>query len=168
SVTTTDNFFRVLPDMNVLMQIKNNEQLSLTYRMQTQFTDVSNFARGLVLNSYSSLFAGSPDLESALSHNVSLSYNNFNLFNYTNIFASLNYNKSVDNIRNTSVFQPGSVIRVGTPFNSPFADESASANGRFQRTFGKITASLNSNFSYSKFNKFVQNVQSVNESFTQT
>ncbi|WP_111309362.1 TonB-dependent receptor [Confluentibacter sediminis] len=165
---TVDNFFRVLPDFNMLMQIKNSEQISLNYRMQTQFTDVANFASGLVLNSYSSLFSGNPDLQSALSHNVSLSYNSFNLFNYTNVFASLNYNKSIDNIRSTSIFESGSVVRVSTPFNSPFADESASANGRFQRTFGKIRASVNGNFSYSKFNQFIQNTQSVNESFSQT
>src|SRR5690606_38346926 len=113
-ITVTDNFFRLLPDANILIQIKNNEQIRLTYGMQTQFTDVSNFAKGLVLNSYSALCAGSPDLESALSHNVSLSYNSFNMFNYTNIFASVNYNKSIDNIRSLSVFEPGSVVRVSS------------------------------------------------------
>lgn len=165
---TTDNFFRLLPDFNTIIQLKKSEQVTLNYSMQTQFTDVSKFAGGLVLNSYSSLYAGSPDLENALSHNVNLSYFSFNMFNYTNVFASLNYNKSIDNIRTTSVFEPGSVVRVSTPFNSPFADESASANGRFQRTFGKIRASVNGNFNYSKFNQFIQNIQSVSESFSQT
>ncbi|PKQ43687.1 TonB-dependent receptor [Confluentibacter flavum] len=167
--TVTDNFFRVLPDVNVLMQIKNSEQITLNYGVQTQFTDVSQFAAGLVLNGYSSLFTGNPDLESALSHNVSLNYNSFSMFNFTNISARLNYNKSIDNIRN-QIDQTASdnVIFVNTPFNSPFADESASANGRYQRTFGKIRASVNGTFNYSKFNQFFNGVQSVNESFTQT
>ena len=165
---TTDNFFRLLPDFNMRMQLKKSEQITLNYRMQTQFTDVSKFASGLVLNSYGSLFSGSPDLLSALSHNVNLSYYSFNMFNYTNVFGSLNYNKSIDNIRNISVFEPGSVIRVSSPFNSGFADESASANGRFQRTFGKLRASLSGNLDYSKFNQFIQNRPSVSESFSQT
>ncbi|WP_100613291.1 TonB-dependent receptor [Confluentibacter citreus] len=167
--TVTDNFFRVLPDVNVLMQIKNSEQITLNYAVQTQFTDVSQFAAGLVLNGYSSLFTGNPDLESALSHNVSLNYNSFSMFNFTNVSARLNYNKSIDNIRN-QIDQTASnnVIFVNTPFNSPFADESASANGRYQRTFGKITASVNGTFNYSKFNQFFNGIQSVNESFTQT
>ncbi|WP_100610823.1 TonB-dependent receptor [Confluentibacter lentus] len=167
--TVTDNFFRVLPDVNVLMQIKNSEQITLNYGVQTQFTDVSQFAAGLVLNGYSSLFTGNPYLESALSHNVSLNYNSFSMFNFTNVTARLNYNKSIDNIRN-QIDQTASnnVIFVNTPFNSPFADESASANGRYQRTFGKITASVNGTFNYSKFNQFFNGVQSVNESFTQT
>ena len=164
----TDNFFRFLPDLNVIVQLKKSETLNLNYRMQTQFTDVSNFANGLVLNNYNSLFSGNPYLENALSHNVSLFYYSFNMFNYTNVFASLNYNKSIDNIRTQSVFQPGSVIRVSTPFNSPFADESMNASGRFQRTFGKIRGTLRANFNYSIFNQFIQNRRSENETFSQT
>lgn len=168
NASITDNFFRLLPDFNMIMQLKKSEQISLNYKMQTQFTDVSKFASGLVLNSYSALFSGNPDLESALSHNVNLNYFSFNMFNYTNVYASLNYSKSVDNIRSTSIFEPGSVIRVSTPFNSGFADESASANGRFQRAFGKVRASLSGNVNYSKFNQFIQNTLSVSESFSQT
>lgn len=164
----TDNFFRFLPDLNVIVQLKKSETLNLNYRMQTQFTDVSNFASGLVLNNYNSLFSGNPYLENALSHNISLFYYSFNMFNYTNVFASLNYNKSIDNIRTQSVFQPGSVIRVSTPFNSPFADESMNASGRFQRTFGKIRGTLRANFNYSIFNQFIQNRRSENETFSQT
>ena len=58
--------------------------------------------------------------------------------------------------------------RFVTPFNSAFADESLSANGRFQRTFGKLRASVRANLNYSKFNQFVQNSRTVNESFSQT
>ena len=165
---TTDNFFRFLPDLNVIVQLKKSETLNLTYSMQTQFTDVSNFASGLVLNNYNALFSGNPALENALSHNVNLFYYSFNMFNYTNVFASINYNKSIDNIRTESIFQPGGVIRVSTPFNSPFADESVTANGRFQRTFGKIRGTLRANFNYSKFNQFIQNRRSINENFSQT
>ena len=165
---TVDNFIRFLPDFNMRMQLKKSEQIILNYRMQTQFTDVSRFARGLVLNNYNSLFAGSPDLEAALSHNINLSYFSFNMFNYTNVFANINYSKSIDNIRTASNFEPGSVISVGTPFNSDFADESLNINSRFQRTFGKIRATLSGNFNYSKFNQFIQNNRSVNENYSQT
>jgi hypothetical protein len=162
----TDNFFRLLPDFNVRMQLKKSEQIIFNYRMQTQFTDVSKFARGLVLNNYNSLFSGNPELQSALSHNISLNYYSFNLFNYTNVFANVSYNKSIDNIRNKSTFESGSVVNVSSPFNSDFADESLNASGRFQRSFNKIRATLNGNFSYSKFNQFIQDMRSVNESYT--
>jgi len=159
-------FFRALPQLNVLMQLKKSEQITFDYRMQTQFTDVSRLALGLVMNNYNSFFSGTADLENALSHNARLSYYSFNLFNYTNIFANINYNKSVDNIRNRTNFN--SVIASSSPFNSGYADESLSASGRYQRTFGKIRGTLNSQFSYSKFNQFIQDRVSVNENYSQT
>lgn len=160
-----DNFYRVLPDFDARIQLKKSERIVFNYRMQNQFTDVTNLARGLVLNNFNSIFAGNAELENALSHNFSLNYFSFNLFNYTNVFAFVNYRRSIDQIRNLTNFE--SVIRTSSPFNSAFADETFSANGRFQRSFGKIRTSLNGGFNYSKFNQFIQNQRSVNESYGQ-
>jgi len=165
-VNYSDNFFKVLPDFNMRMQLKKSEQIVLNYRMQTQFTDVTNLARGLVLNNYNSLYIGNQTLDNAISHNVSLSYFSFNMFNYTNVFANINYNKSIDQIRNITDFE--SVIRTNSPFNSAFADESVSANGRFQRTFGKLRATARANFAYTKFNQVINDRRSQNENYTQT
>jgi len=168
NVKTKDNFFRLLPDLNVRVQLKTSENLNFSYRMQTQFTDVNQFASGIVLNNYNSTFIGNPNLENSLSHNLNLRYFSFNMFNYTNVFAFLNYSKNIDNIRTQSVFQPGSVIRSSTPFNSEFADETFTASGRFQRRFGKLQASIRSTFNYQKFNQFINNQRSVNKNFSQT
>lgn len=162
----SDNFFRVLPDFNVRLQLKNSENLNFNYRMQTQFTDVTNFAEGYVMNNFNSFFNGNPELQNSISHNLNLSYFSFNLFNYTNVFAFVNYSKRIDQIRNLTNFE--SVIRSSSPFNSGFADETLSVNGRFQRRFGKLQASINGNFNYAKFNQFIQGIQSVNENYTQT
>lgn len=104
-------------------------------------------------------------MESALSHNFNLTYFSFNMFNYTNVFANVSYNKNIDRIRNFS--EPG-IIRINSPLNSNFADESVNANGRFQRTFGKLRATASGNFSYSKFNNFIGTTQSANENYTQS
>lgn len=161
-----DNFFNVLPDFEARIQFKKSESLQFNYNMQNTFTDVTNIAEGLVMNSYNSIQFGNPQLQNALSHNFRLFYSSFNLFNYTNVFAGANYSKNIDQIRSLTNFE--SVIRTSTYFNSQFADESASVFGRIQRTFGKIRASLRANFNYSKNNQFVQNRQLVNESFSQT
>jgi hypothetical protein len=161
-----DNFFKFLPDFDMRIQLKKSEQITLNYGMQTQFTDVTNLARGLVLNNYNSLYFGNQALDNAISHNINLSYFSFNMFNYTNMHGSINYRKSIDQIRSITNFE--SVIRTNSPFNSAFADESLSANGRFQRRFGKLQASINGNFNYSKFNQFIQNQRSVNENYSQT
>ena len=164
--TFEDNFFRVLPEFETLVQFKKSESLTFSYRMQNSFTDVSSLAEGLVLNSFNSIQFGNAELQNALSHRVNLFYRSFNLFNYTNVVAGITYNKNIDQIRPLTNFE--SVITTSTFFNSQFADESVTAFGSWQRTFGKIRAGLRTNFNYSLNNQFVQGVQAVNETFTQT
>ena len=163
----SDSFFKLLPDFNVIIQLKNSESIRFNYAMQTQFTDVTKLARGLVLNNYNSIFSGDQELQNALSHNINLTYFSFNLFNYTNVFARLSYNKSIDQIRNLTSFE--SVIATSSPFNSSFADETFSASGRYQRSFGKIRGSLGGGYNYSKFNQFIQSINnpSLSENFSQ-
>lgn len=164
--TFEDNFFRFLPDFETRIDFKKSESLTLRYNMRNQFTDVTRLAQGLVLNNFSSIQFGEPDLQNALSHNVSLFYSSFNLFNYTNVFARAAYTSNIDQVRSLTNFE--NVIRTSTFFNSNFADENVSFFGRVQRTFGKVRASLNANFNYSKINQFIQGQQSLNEGYTQT
>jgi hypothetical protein len=174
-----DSFFRVLPDFNMRIQLKKSENLNLRYSMQNTFTDVNQLAEALVFNNYNSLYQGNRELENSLAHNINLSYFSFNMFNYTNVHGSINYSKRMDQIRSQSEFltipgaNPGdpdirTTNRLSTPFNSNFADESLTANARFERAFGKIKGAIGGNFNYSKFNQFVNNQRSVNESFTQS
>ncbi|WP_339886975.1 carboxypeptidase regulatory-like domain-containing protein [uncultured Flavobacterium sp.] len=164
--TFKNNFFRFLPDFETRIQFKKSESLTLRYDMRNQFTDVTRLAEGLVLNNFNNIQFGEPDLQNALSHNVSLLYSSFNLFNYTNVFARAAYSKNIDQIRGLTNFE--NVIRTSTYFNSNFADENVSVVGQIQRTFGKVRASLNGNFNYSKINQFIQGQQSLNEAYTQT
>ncbi|PQB05706.1 TonB-dependent receptor [Aureitalea marina] len=164
--TFKDNFFRILPDIETRIQFKKSEALTIRYDMRNQFTDVTRLAQGLVLNRYDNIQFGEPELQNALTHNISLLYSSFNLFNYTNVFARAGYTKNVDQIRQLTDFE--SVIRTSTFFNSNFADETASLFGRIQKTFGKVQASLNVGLNYSKINQFIQGNRSINEGFTQT
>ena len=161
-----DNFIRLLPDFETRIQLKKSESITFNYRMQNQFTDITRLAEGLILNNYSSIQYGNPELQNALSHNLSLIYRSFNLFNYTNVFARVSYTNNIDQIRSLTNFE--SIIRTSTFFNSNFADENFNAFGRIQRTFGKIRASLNTALNYSKINQFIQGLASLNEGFTQT
>ena len=161
-----ENFFRFLPDFETRIQLKKSEALTFSYDMRNQFTDITRLAEGLVLNNYNSIQFGQPDLQNALSHNVSLLYSSFNLFNYTNVFARAAYSSNIDQVRSLTNFE--NVIRTNTFFNSNFADENVNVFGRVQRTFGKLRASLNTSFNYSKINQFIQGLQSLNEGYTQS
>ena len=165
-VNYDEGFFRILPDFETRVQFKKSEALTFRYEMRNQFTDVTRLAEGLVLNNFNNIQFGEPELQNALTHNLSLFYSSFNLFNYTNIFARASYSKNIDQIRSLTNFE--NVIRTSTFFNSNFADENANVFGRIQKTFGKIRASFGTGLNYSKINQFIQGIQSLNERYVQT
>ncbi len=168
---TKQTFNRILPMLNIRLQFKKSEHISLGYSTQTQFTDVNTLAEGLVLNRYNSLYQGNKNLENALSHVYSLGYFNFNQFSFTNIFANLNYTKTEDpvsiNTRFLNTDSGGGLDQIGSQLNSNFANESLSADVNIEKTIHKIKGRFESRFTYSKFNQFLNDIRQVNESFNQ-
>lgn len=160
-----DNLTSLLPDVYINAQLKKSENLRFNYQVTRSFTDVSNFAQGYVLNNYNSLYSGNSDLESALNHNVSLNFFSFNMFNFTNIFANVAYTKRIDALK--SGVNIIGINRVSSTINSIFDDESLTANGKYERTFGKIKASVQGNLGWSTTNNLVDNVQRTSNSLTQ-
>ncbi len=160
--TFEDKFFQFLPEFETIAQFKQSESLRFSYRQQVNFTDVARIARGIVANSYDSFFAGNPELINASFHNVSLNYNSFNLFNNSNVFSSINYIKTIDQVNNNINFQPGSLVSSSTSINSPLDNESFTARLFAGKRFGKIQTGLGGNYNYSKSYQFINNVDNTN------
>ncbi|MBQ4916023.1 carboxypeptidase regulatory-like domain-containing protein [Maribacter sp. MMG018] len=160
-----DNLTSLLPDVYINAQLKKSENLRFNYQITRSFTDVSNFAQGYVLNGYNSLYSGNRDLESSLNHNLSLNFFSFNMFNFTNIFANIAYTKRIDALKSSANIV--GINRVSSTINSNFEDESLTASGRYERTFGKIKGSVRANVGWSTTNNLVDNAQSTSNSFTQ-
>ncbi|WP_340158010.1 TonB-dependent receptor [uncultured Maribacter sp.] len=160
-----DNLTSLLPDVYINAQLKKSENLRFNYQVTRSFTDVSNFAQGYVLNNYNSLYSGNRDLESALNHNVSLNFFSFNMFNFTNIFANVAYTKRIDALK--SGVNIVGINRVSSTINSNFDDESFTANGKYERTFGKIKASVQGNLGWSTTNNLVDDEHRTSNSLTQ-
>jgi hypothetical protein len=165
---TKDNndFYRVLPDMYALYQIKKSETLTYNYALTTDFTDINKLAEGNVLSSYNSLFNGNRLLENALSHTHSLRYFKYNMFNLENIFANISYSRKVNPVKNSSTFI--GINQVSTAINSNFADETISGAANYGRSFLRnYKASLTVAESWSKFNNVQNNLPQSSESFIQ-
>ena len=160
------SFYRILPDIFALYQIKKSETLTYNYGMTTDFTDVNKFGAGNVFSSYNSIFKGNRDLENALSHTHSLRYFKYNMFNFENIFANISYSRKVNPVKNASTFL--GINQVSTAINSNFADESISGAANYGRSFLRhYKASLTLAGSWSKFNNIQNNLIQTNESLTQ-
>jgi len=148
-----NNFMRVLPDVFAQFQIKKSERLTYNYSMTTDFTDVADFARGLVLTSYKSLFQGNRNLKNGLYQNHSLNYFKYNMFNFTQIFGNITYSHKMDAIKSLSAFN--GINQISTVENSHFADQTLTAFAGYNRSFARFyKASVNANVTWSKFNNF--------------
>ncbi len=148
-----NNFMRVLPDVFAQYNIRKSERLTYNYSMTTNFTDVADFARGLVVTSYKSLFQGNRFLENGLYQNHSLGYSKYNMFNFTQIYGAVNYSHMMDAIKNLSAFS--GINQIGTVENSPYADQTLSAFAGYNRSFAryyKIGTNVMTN--WSKYNNF--------------
>lgn len=161
------NFFRILPDFLTIYQIKKAETLTYNFGFTNNFTDINRLAEGFIFNNYNSLSKGSRTLENATQQTHSLRYFKYNMFNLENISANLSYSKTADAIKTQSVFN--GVNQSSSPYNSDFADESASAFAMYGRSFLKnYKASFNARLGWSKFNNIQNATLTVRESFTQT
>ncbi|MFV8270765.1 carboxypeptidase-like regulatory domain-containing protein [Flavobacterium sp. GT2N3] len=164
--STSQNFFRALPDLLAIYQIKKSETLTYNFSYTNNFTDINQLAEGFIFSNYNSLTKGSRLLENATAQVHSLRYFKYNMFNFENITAFATYSKRVDAIKTRAVFN--GVNQTSSPFNSDFADETLSGMGSYGRSFLKnYKASLAASLNWSKFNNIQNNVFSTNESFTQ-
>lgn len=162
--TTKQNEWMVLPDVNAIWEIKNNQNLRFNYAINAEYTDVNNYAEAFVFNNYNAMFRGNRDLENALSHAYNLTYFNFNLFNLTNISGSVNYTKRINAFKSSSTNVGINQVGTITNMESNFPDETFSVFGRFSKTIKKIQFNLGLNATYSLGNTIVNTeiVESTN------
>ncbi len=152
----SDDFFRVLPDFYALYQIKKSSTLTYNFAMTTDFTDINRFAEGYTFSSYNSLFKGNRFLENALMQVHSLRYFNYNMFNFTNIFANVNYTRRTDAVKSGAYFLGNNQINTAVNIGSNIADETLSGNANYGRSFARFyKASVGFSLNWSKYNNIL-------------
>jgi hypothetical protein len=160
------NFGRLLPDFLAIYQIKKAENLTYNFSYTNNFTDINQLAEGFVFSNYNSLFRGNRQLENSISQVHTLRYFKYNMFNFENIFANLTYSRQTEAIKTNANFN--GINQSSVPFNSPFADESISANANYGRSFLKnYKANARVGFSRNLFNNQLAGINNVSKSYTQ-
>ncbi|ARV11443.1 TonB-dependent receptor [Gilvibacter sp. SZ-19] len=163
-----NNEWLVLPNFNAIVELKKSENIRLNYSIQAQYTDVNNFAEGYIFNNYNRLFRGNRNLENAFVHNYNLTYFSFNMFNYTNVSANINYTRRIEAIKNNT--QLAGITQVSNPINldSNFADETLSAFARFTKNIKRLRFAVGGNVSWGKFNNIINEDIRESINFTQS
>lgn len=165
--TATQNEWMVLPDVNVILELKKSENLRFNYAITSEYSDVNNYAQAYVFNNYNQLFRGNRELENSLSHSYNLTYFSFNLFNYTNIGGNLSYTRKIDAIKTNT--QLVGINQVSSPinFDSNFPDETFSVVGRFSKTVKKVQFKLDAAVFLTKTNNTINEEIRESQSLTQ-
>ncbi len=167
--SVTQNDWNVFPDLDVLLQFKKSQSLNFNYAVTAQYTDVNNYAEAFVFNNYNRLFRGNRALENSLSHAYSLRFFSFNLFNYTNIRASLNYSKRINGFKNqtniVAINQVSSVTNIASNFPDETFSGSASFSKRVKKIQFRLTASLSQSKSYNTINQEIRKSNSFTQSY---
>ena len=164
---TKNNFVRVLPDVYALYQLKKSETITYNFMMTNDFTDISQLAENYLISNYSSLFRGNRNLENAMSQVHSIRYFKYNMFNFENIFANVNYTRRTDAVKSNAFFD--GINQFSSPVNSNFADETLSGNGNYGRSFAKFyKASASVGINWAKYNNIRNGEEITTESITQS
>ncbi len=164
-VTSKQNPVKVLPDFFAKFNIKQSENITFNYNATTSFTDVNNLAEGLFLRNYNALFLGNKNLTNTLYYNYTLRYFNFNMFSFTNIFATINYSKKYRAFKSSTTLI--GIDRISSSINSTLPEDSFSSNIRYSKRYGKLKTNASSNFSVSNFYNIINGRLSKSKSTIQ-
>ena len=151
--STMNNLSDVRPNLRINMQFKKTESLRLTFRKNTQFTDVNNLAEGYVFNNYNSIFRGNRELESAVVNSYNMNYRSINQFTFTNIFANASYSKRSNSIQSRANLAGINAVRTST--NSIFPRETYNVSGRVDKRFKNFKLNAGTSFNYSDFTNVI-------------
>lgn len=159
------SFQKVLPDFYAEYKFKNTRSMRLEYGITNEFSDITKYAAGLLLNNYQSLSGGSRDLESSLYHTYTLRYFDFNMYNFTNIHSFLTYKKSLNPVKTTTQLVENE--SVSYPINLSNPDESFSGNINAGKKFKKYEINAGANVMYGKNYSVLNNSETLSKSLNQ-
>lgn len=156
----------VLPEFSAVAEFNSSRNLQFDYQMNADFTTVKNLATGYVLTNYNQLFSGNPTLENSLTHQLSLRYRSFNMFNFTNMNFHARYTRKIERLTQNYSLQQISQIRQ--PVNSDFPAEDFTFGGGFQKTFRKFRVDIDADISLGNYTSLVNTEKREINTFGQT
>ena len=156
----------LLPAFLARYKFRSSHSLTLNYNVTAAFQDVQNYAEGLIVRGYNSLFGGNTDLRNSLYHNLSLNYVNFNMYNFINIYGGMNYSRRLNDI--SSIVQFNNLERVNTPINIGAANESLTGYASIDKRFDAFRVNFGGNWIRSVNNNIISDTPNQNVNFVQS
>lgn len=144
------NFTKILPHLNAELNLRNTHNFNLSYLQEYKLPNLTDLSNGYDVQNYFSVFKGFLGLRESLYHTATLRYGYFNSFNFLNFYTGATYNRSIDNIQNTSNL--GAFPQINSLINNPEDDQTLSVYFGGSKRFSRIYSLFaNGNISYSDY-----------------
>jgi len=156
----------LLPEFKMKWRFKNRSSISLSYNLTNSYSDVKKYAQAYIINSFNSLQGGKRDLKNVLQHQVSFRYSAFNMYKFRYVFASLTYNKSLQDIRTKTNLLLTDMVSV--PVNLNHVNKNINAYLSYGKRYTYWKYRLNTNLNWSNFYSIINNQEVQSNSITQS
>lgn len=156
----------LLPALSAKYSFRRSHSLSLNYNVSAEFTDIQNYAEGLIVRGYNSLYQGNENLQNSLYNSAQLNYSNFNMYNFFNVYGGLNYSKRLEDV--TNIIEFNNRERVNSPININTANEVMSGYANMDKRFDDFRIAIGGNWSRSVSNNIISDTPNENVNFNQS
>ncbi|MEQ8547213.1 MAG: carboxypeptidase-like regulatory domain-containing protein [Cyclobacteriaceae bacterium] len=149
-----------LPGFNAKYEFTSSRSMSFKYEVNTNFMDVRSVASNFLITSYNSINQGNANLENSWMHSFNVDYRDFNMYNFFDIYGGVNYQRKMDDIRNSiSVSQ---WERRNIPVNMAPINEELQGYLNLSKRFDNFRLTLDSRWTYSKLNNRLNELINTN------
>lgn len=100
ATATSNNKVSYMPVLNMRYKLARRDDLDFSYTGNMQPPDISQLKTASSYQDSLNIFTGNPDLKPEVQHNFSLNYNRLNLKTGSSLWATINYNRTVNRIVN--------------------------------------------------------------------
>ncbi|WP_421763918.1 carboxypeptidase-like regulatory domain-containing protein [Ekhidna sp.] len=153
----------LFPQINARYEFGTSHDIDFSYNQSLEYNDVSAYGEGYRLNGYNTLLFGNLSLDPAFSHNLGLSYRNFNMYNFFNISGGLNYQYIKDGFINNQ--ELSGVENVLTSVNATDANYTASGYLNLEKRFDHFRVNGMVTVSKSVLNNQIESQLIQNDNF---
>ncbi len=141
----------LLPELTTDVEFSSTKKLKINYNLKVRFPSISQFANGLTLSNFNSVYQGNAQLENELYHHLQARFYRFSLIKDLFYNVSASYRVKADNLKNATLLQ--GIDFVSSPVLSDFVDKVWSFSGSIKKGFGDYKFSLNSSVTLANYEK---------------
>ncbi len=156
----------IFPQVRAEYDFGSSHGLTFNYNQSLEYNGVSAYAEGYILNSYNTLSFGNASLQPSFSHNITLDYRNFNMYNFFNIYGGINYRYIEDGFTNNQ--ELSGIENVITSVNAMQANSVARGYLNLEKRFDHFRVSGMVTIAQSILNNQFEGQTIENDNFTQS